>query len=66
MEVVILSMAIFAFICTILNLIDLFKTRNKINEVVSKHNLLVKSLVCDLQKIEKEVENLKNQMIWKQ
>ena len=62
MEVVILSMAIFAFICTILNLIDLFKTRNKINEVVSKHNLLVKSLVCDLQKIEKEVENLKNQM----
>ena len=62
MKVVILSMAIFAFICTILNLIDSFKTRKKINEIISKHNLLVKSLGCDLQKIEKEVENLKNQM----
>ncbi len=62
MKVVILSMAIFAFICTILILIDSFKTRNKINEIISKHNLLIESLVCHLQKIEKEVENLKNQM----
>ena len=58
MKVVISSMAIFAFISTILILIDSIKTRNKINEIISKHNLLVKSL----QKIEKEVENLKNQM----
>ena len=62
MKEVILIMAIFAFISTILNLIDSIKTRNKINEILSKHNLLVESLVCDLQKMEKEVENLKNQM----
>ena len=62
MKVVILSMAIFAFISAILNLIDSFKTRNRINEVISKHNLLVKLLVRNLQTIEKEIENLKNQI----
>ena len=62
MKVVILSMAIFAVISTILSLIESFKTRNKINEIISKHNLLAKALACDLQTIEKEVENLKNQM----
>ena len=61
MKAVILSMVIFAFISIILNLIDSFKTRKKINEIIAKHNLLVKLLVCDLQKIEKDVENLKNQ-----
>ena len=58
MKVVILSMAIFAVINIILILIDSFKTRKKINEIISKHNSLVESL----QKTEKEVENLKNQM----
>ncbi len=62
MEIVILSMAIFTVINIILILIDSFKTRNKINEVISKHNLLAKTLACDLQTIEKEIENLKNQM----
>ena len=62
MKIVILSMAIFAFISTILNLIESFKTRKRINEIISKHNLLIKLLVRELQKIEKEVENLKNQM----
>ena len=58
MKTVILSMAIFAVISTILILIDSIKTRDKINEIISKHNLLVESL----QKIEKEVEKLKNKM----
>ena len=58
MKVIILSMAIFAVISTILILIDSLKTRKKINEIISKHNLLVESL----QKIEKEVEKLKNKM----
>ena len=62
MKVVILSMAIFAVTSTISILIGSFKTRNKINEVISKHNLLVKLLVRNLQTIEKEIENLKNQM----
>ena len=62
MKVVILSMAIFAVISTILILIDSFKTRKKINEVRLKHKWLVESLICELQTIEKEIENLKNQM----
>ena len=62
MKAVIISMAIFAFFSTILNLIDLLSLRKKINEVKSKHNWLVESLICELQTIEKEIENLKNQM----
>lgn len=62
MKAVILSIVIFAFINTILNLIDSFRIRNKINDVISKHNSLVKSLVSDLTSIEKEVDNLKNKM----
>ncbi len=62
MKVIILSMAIFAVISTILTLIDSLKTRKKINEVKSKHNWLVESIICELQTIEKEIEKLKNQM----
>ena len=62
MEIVILSMTAFAVISTILNVIDSFKTRDKVNEIISKHNSLVESLQKAEKEIEKEIENLKNQI----
>lgn len=62
MEIVILSMVVFAFISAFFIFIDSLRIRKKMNEIISKHNLLAKALACDLQTIEKEIENLKNQM----